>query len=107
MDYELDQDQQAIADAVEALLGQHAGVHRFTVGQRKGLGLSSSVPLYVVAMDASTRTVTPSMACGICAITAQGIDAKARPAMASLRNMFSPSLEGTLTHGLQSNNIDS
>ena len=47
-----------ITDTDGRLLGQHAGVHRFTVGQRKGLGLSSSVPLYVVAMDASTRTVT-------------------------------------------------
>ena len=47
-----------ITDTNGRVLGQHAGVHRYTVGQRKGLGLSSSVPLYVVAMDASTRTVT-------------------------------------------------
>jgi tRNA-specific 2-thiouridylase len=40
------------------VVGQHEGVHRFTVGQRKGLGLSSPVKLYVVGIDASARTVT-------------------------------------------------
>ena len=40
------------------VLGEHQGVHRYTVGQRKGLGLSTSVPLYVVAMDATSNTVT-------------------------------------------------
>jgi tRNA-specific 2-thiouridylase len=38
-------------------LGTHTGVHRFTVGQRKGLGLSSSEPLYVLAVNAADRTV--------------------------------------------------
>jgi tRNA-uridine 2-sulfurtransferase len=40
------------------VVGQHEGVHRFTVGQRKGLGLSSPVKLYVVGIDASAQTVT-------------------------------------------------
>jgi len=40
------------------VLGQHAGIHRFTVGQRKGLGLSSPIPLYVVGIDAGAQTVT-------------------------------------------------
>ena len=35
-----------------ACVGRHDGVHRFTVGQRKGLGLSSGIPLYVVGIDA-------------------------------------------------------
>ena len=39
-------------------VGGHDGVHRFTVGQRKGLGLSSPVPLYVVAIDAGSGSVT-------------------------------------------------
>ena len=38
-------------------MGSHAGIHRFTVGQRKGLGLSSTEPLYVVAIDAGERAV--------------------------------------------------
>ena len=40
------------------VLGRHDGVHRFTVGQRKGLGLSSPVPLFVVGLDAGGGTVT-------------------------------------------------
>ncbi len=39
-------------------LGAHGGVHRFTVGQRKGLGLSAGVPLYVVGIDATRQEVT-------------------------------------------------
>ena len=40
------------------VVGQHAGVHRFTVGQRKGLGLSSPIPLYVVGIDTAKAAVT-------------------------------------------------
>ena len=40
------------------VLGQHAGIHRYTVGQRKGLGISNPEPLYVVALNARNRTVT-------------------------------------------------
>jgi tRNA-uridine 2-sulfurtransferase len=47
-----------IHDTGGRVLGRHDGVHRFTVGQRKGLGLSSAIPLYVVGIDADTRTVT-------------------------------------------------
>ena len=47
-----------IADTTGRVVGKHAGIHRFTVGQRKGLGLSSPVPLYVVSIDAGSRTVT-------------------------------------------------
>ncbi len=40
------------------VVGRHDGVHRFTIGQRKGLGLASSEPLYVLKLDAAGRTVT-------------------------------------------------
>jgi tRNA-specific 2-thiouridylase len=40
------------------VMGRHEGVHRFTIGQRKGLGLSSPIPLYVVGIDAATSQVT-------------------------------------------------
>ena len=39
------------------VLGRHNGVHRFTIGQRKGLGVNSLVPLYVVRIDPKTNTV--------------------------------------------------
>jgi tRNA-specific 2-thiouridylase len=38
-------------------LGVHAGLADFTVGQRKGLGISAGHPLYVVGLDAATNTV--------------------------------------------------
>jgi tRNA-specific 2-thiouridylase len=39
-------------------LGHHEGVHNFTIGQRKGLGLTSPNPLYVLNIDRETRRVT-------------------------------------------------
>ncbi len=48
----------AIVDARGKLLGEHAGAHTFTVGQRHGLGIGGGGPLYVLATDASTNTVT-------------------------------------------------
>jgi tRNA-specific 2-thiouridylase len=47
-----------IVDRHGAVLGRHAGVHRYTVGQRKGLGLSSSEPLYVLAIEPERAEVT-------------------------------------------------
>jgi tRNA-uridine 2-sulfurtransferase len=48
----------AIRDTAGRVLGTHDGVHRFTVGQRKGLGLSAGVPLYVINIDAGARALT-------------------------------------------------
>ena len=39
------------------VLGTHGGVHRFTIGQRKGLGLSSSEPLYVLEIKPESAQV--------------------------------------------------
>jgi tRNA-uridine 2-sulfurtransferase len=39
------------------VLGRHGGVHRFTVGQRRGLGLSGPEPRYVVSIDAGAGRV--------------------------------------------------
>ena len=46
-----------IVDAEGRELGRHGGVHRFTVGQRRGLGLSSARPRYVLAVRPESRTV--------------------------------------------------
>lgn len=48
----------AIVNQQGETMGAHGGVHRFTVGQRKGLGLSAGVPLYVVNIDAARQQVT-------------------------------------------------
>jgi len=47
----------AIVDESGRVLGQHEGIHRFTVGQRKGLGISSGTPVYVLALRPEAREV--------------------------------------------------
>ncbi len=46
-----------IVDAEGATLGSHDGVHRFTVGQRKGLGVAAGRPVFVTRIDAASATV--------------------------------------------------
>ncbi len=40
------------------ILGSHGGLHRFTTGQRRGLGVPAAGPLYVVEMDGESGTLT-------------------------------------------------
>jgi tRNA-specific 2-thiouridylase len=47
----------AVVDERGVKLGEHGGVHRFTVGQRKGLGIAAPQPLYVLKLDPATSTV--------------------------------------------------
>lgn len=44
-------------DIDRKILGQHAGLHQYTVGQRKGIHLNSLVPLYVLGLDAKNNEV--------------------------------------------------
>ena len=46
-----------IVDTNGKLLGKHKGIWNYTIGQRKGIGISSSEPLYVIKLDSSTNTV--------------------------------------------------
>ena len=46
-----------ITNTAGRVLGRHDGVHRYTVGQRKGLRLSSTTPLYVLEIKPDSRTV--------------------------------------------------
>lgn len=39
------------------VIGEHAGIHNFTVGQRKGLGVATGSPLYVIQIDGQQRNV--------------------------------------------------
>jgi tRNA-specific 2-thiouridylase len=48
----------AVVDRTGRKLGRHRGHHNFTVGQRRGIGVSLNEPGYVVATDAATNTVT-------------------------------------------------
>ncbi len=47
-----------IVDRSGEVRGTHAGHHHFTVGQRRGLGVSSTEPLFVLGTDASANRVT-------------------------------------------------
>jgi tRNA-specific 2-thiouridylase len=40
------------------VLGEHTGAHAFTVGQRHGLGIGGTAPLYVLGTDTAANTVT-------------------------------------------------
>jgi tRNA-specific 2-thiouridylase len=39
------------------VVGSHKGIHTYTIGQRKGLGISSPEPLYVVKIDPASHTL--------------------------------------------------
>jgi len=63
-----------IVDNDGRVLAHHDGVHRFTIGQRRGLGVSTGTPLYVTAIDAQSGTVRVGpRAATLCAgLVAQG-----------------------------------
>jgi tRNA-uridine 2-sulfurtransferase len=65
IDAYLDEQGEEIPDTTGALvstsgevIGRHAGIHNFTIGQRKGLGVSSPNPLYVLQIDHASHRVT-------------------------------------------------
>ena len=47
----------SFVDEAGAVLGEHEGIIHYTIGQRKGLGISVGHPLYVTGIDAATNTV--------------------------------------------------
>lgn len=49
-----------IVDETGRVLGRHRGFWRYTIGQRRGLGVAAKTPLYVVAIDAAKNEVTVS-----------------------------------------------
>jgi tRNA-specific 2-thiouridylase len=69
-----------IVDEQGRVLGGHAGIHRFTVGQRKGLGLSTpathGTPMYVLALHPSERQVVvgPRASLERTTLTAAGVN---------------------------------
>jgi tRNA-specific 2-thiouridylase len=47
-----------IVDTNGRVLGEHSGTHHFTVGQRRGLRIAATEPLYVIATEPNTQRVT-------------------------------------------------
>lgn len=47
-----------IIDPQGKVIGRHKGIVRYTLGQRRGLGVAANVPVYVTAKDMAANTVT-------------------------------------------------
>jgi tRNA-specific 2-thiouridylase len=39
------------------VIGEHAGIHHYTIGQRRGIGISSAQPLYVTGIDSDNNRI--------------------------------------------------
>ena len=46
-----------IVDTSGRVIGRHEGIHRYTIGQRRGLGIADEKPLYVISIDADKNRV--------------------------------------------------
>ncbi|WP_353199631.1 tRNA 2-thiouridine(34) synthase MnmA [Sandarakinorhabdus sp.] len=82
-----------IVDAGGVVIGRHNGIHRFTVGQRRGLELGGQAePLYVIGIDAAAGRVIagPRRALAVAAVQLDGINrlgACDGPLMVKVRSM--------------------
>lgn len=57
LDKYIDRKEGEIIDLDGKVLGQHQGIHHYTIGQRKGIGIAAAEPLYVVELDAVMNRV--------------------------------------------------
>jgi len=55
---EIDAQPGPVLDSQGNILGEHSGIQYYTIGQRKGLGISAGKPLYVIDIDAGNNSVT-------------------------------------------------
>jgi tRNA-specific 2-thiouridylase len=46
-----------IVDTNGRVIGRHEGIHRYTIGQRRGIGIADERPLYVISIDAGRNRV--------------------------------------------------
>ena len=75
-----------------SVVGAHGGVHHFTIGQRKGLGISSAEPLYVIETDPATRRVVVGSrdellrtSCSVASVNWVSIGAPSAPVRADVK----------------------
>ena len=57
LDRFINQKEGDIVDMAGNILGKHTGIHHYTIGQRRGLGIAAPEPLYVVKLDAVMNRV--------------------------------------------------
>ncbi len=91
-----------LADGTQ--VGRHEGIINFTVGQRRGLGVSRSEPLYVIRLEPSRHAVIvgPAAALGISEITVSDVNwlaPDAARAMVRLRSSDRGTAASITTHG--------
>ena len=46
-----------LVDSQVRVVGRHEGIHRFTIGQRRGIGIAAEHPLYVISINAPANRV--------------------------------------------------
>jgi tRNA-specific 2-thiouridylase len=46
-----------LVDSSGQVIGSHEGIHRFTIGQRRGIGIAAERPLYVISIDATKNRI--------------------------------------------------
>jgi tRNA-specific 2-thiouridylase len=89
-----------IVDVAGQVLGRHAGIHDFTVGQRRGLGLASPRPLYVLSLDADADRVvvgpseeleSPGLVASECRLHDDALQGSPFRAEARIRSRHTPS----------------
>jgi tRNA-specific 2-thiouridylase len=51
-----------IVDTNGRVIGRHEGIHRYTIGQRRGMGIANERALYVISIDAEKNRVTAGSA---------------------------------------------
>jgi tRNA-specific 2-thiouridylase len=61
-----------IVDLEGRVLGEHDGQHRFTVGQRRGIGVAGPEPLYVISKDKGRVVVGPKAALATASVSVAG-----------------------------------
>lgn len=87
-----------VVDEEGRVLGHHDGIHRFTVGQRRGLGLSSGKPLYVLDIEEQRGVVrvgprAATLSHGLLAVRANWLSAPPRAGdrlALKIRSRFAP-----------------
>jgi tRNA-specific 2-thiouridylase len=95
-----------VRDATGQVLGTHAGVANYTIGQRRGLGIATGQPIYVTRLDVASNTVMVGpreelLSCGLIAENVNWLadtpaDGAPRPATIKIRHMHTPAA-GTIT----------
>ncbi|MFB6275866.1 MAG: tRNA 2-thiouridine(34) synthase MnmA [Halothece sp.] len=57
LDQHINQQEGEIVDQEGKVLGHHNGIHHYTIGQRRGLGIAAAEPLYVIKLDPAMNRV--------------------------------------------------